>query len=342
MRTYSLFTTARILFETVLERGREQGLYEDAALWIRRGEQELELKVGMHPWFDLASLTKPLVAGSLTLLLLARGVLRLDDPLTRWIPREELEGITLEMLLRHEAGLIPFAPWYQAFPPEPQEFSRVLPHLLKGAVLHPPGTQTLYSDCGFLLLGYCLEQVLGKPLWEAFASEITTPLKIAELSYFPPRVEASPTGYCSWRKRHLKGEPHDPNAHLLLGSAAHAGLFGTARGVGQLATALVKGWHQGFLDAEPAWVQRFLSIPPEPERRPLAWDRVTPGKSQAGNLAPPRALGHLGFTGTSLWIVPEEETIVVLLTNRVHCDMQGERFRSFRPRFHDLIWGYPF
>jgi CubicO group peptidase (beta-lactamase class C family) len=327
-----------LLKETLLS-GCSQGLYSSASLWISSRGEERELQVGDYRWYDLASLTKPLVVGLLYLLTFARGLVHPGEDLTSILPFPVLRGITWERILRHEGGLIAFAPWYKGFPPSPIPPKEFLCKIIDPEILvHPPGTPTIYSDLGFILLGYALEEIYGKPLWKIFEEEILSPLGIEELTYFPEKTASAPTGYCPWRNRNLQGEPHDPHAYLLLGSAGHAGLFGTARGVGKIVTAYLQGKEKGILDAPPFWVERFLEIPSEPTRRPLAWDRPGPGKSQAGERVPPDAVGHLGFTGTSVWFSCQRKSAVVFLTNRVLTDPEGERFRQFRPELHDLLW----
>lgn len=324
--------------EAFLYEGASQGLYSAASLWLYRRGETLELRVGDYEWFDLASLTKPLVVGSLTLLALAEKKIRLKEGVEPYLPLPQLQGITWEMLLRHEAGLISFFPWYLRFPPKPTTYEEFLPVLFEQDLIAPPGTRTLYSDAGFILLGYLLEKIYGNKLSWLFAKKITEPLGITLLSYFPDPIKVAPTGYCPWRMRPLQGEPHDPHAYLLWGSSGHAGLFGTAQAVGTLAKAWLLGLKEGFLDVPVRWVRAFLKIPKDETRRPLSWDRPGPGPSQAGEQVPPGSVGHLGFTGTSLWISPRTQTIVVLLTNRTHTDPEGVRFRQFRPALHDLLW----
>jgi CubicO group peptidase (beta-lactamase class C family) len=327
------------LREFLLE-GASRGLYTSASLWVTFEGNTFEVHTGEYHWYDLASLTKPIVIGTLFLLLLSRGVLRLSNDVTAILPFPLLKGITWERILRHEGGLIAYAPWYREFPPSPIPLREFLLKIIDPRIrIVPEGTPTVYSDLGFILLGYALEEIYGKPLWKIFEEEILSPLGIGELTYFADKTSNAPTGYCPWRNRTLQGEPHDPHAYLLLGSAGHAGLFGTARGVGKIVTAYLQGKEKGILDAPPSWVERFLAIPSDPTRRPLAWDRPGPGKSQAGKRVPPDAVGHLGFTGTSIWFSPQRRCGVVFLTNRVFSDPEGETFRQFRPELHDLIWG---
>jgi len=184
--------------------------------------------------------------------------------------------------------------------------------------------------------------VLGGDLKTEFARHVAAPLGLETgLAYRPPTdAVVAATGHCAYRGRTLVGEVHDANAWHLGASALHAGLFGTAAAVGRLALHWLAAPQRG-LAAIPAPVAAAMLAPPAAIRasaRPLGWDRAGPGPSQAGRGIGANAFGHLGFTGTSVWVDPTRNAAAVLLTDRVAHDTDGARFRAWRPQLHDTVW----
>jgi CubicO group peptidase (beta-lactamase class C family) len=202
-----------------------------------------------------------------------------------------------------------------------------------------------YSDVGFILLGELVEMLSGTPFDEFCHREVFAALQLADLRFLnlmrpqPNEVSYASTEHCPWRGRILTGEVHDENAWMMGGVAGHAGLFGTAHQVWQFAQRLLDGLHGRAWLVSTATLRTFTTRQglPEGSTWALGWDTPTPGKSSAGRHFAPTAIGHLGYTGTSLWIDPEQQVIVVLLTNRVHPSRQRQGIRAFRPRIHDAV-----
>jgi CubicO group peptidase (beta-lactamase class C family) len=276
-------------------------------------------------WFDIASLTKPLSTVALTLMALDEGALTLE---TR--PRPDC---TIGELLTHASGL----PAWRRLGDSRQEILRAV---ATEPLESPPGAVARYSDLGFILLGATVEAALGEPLDVAFARRIAAPLGVA--TTFCPRDPAR----CAPTEGALRGVVHDDNARAMGGVAGHAGLFSTARDLSRLAHAWVMAWH-GARRIRAGTVPRLW--PPArvrqcwtPSTVPgstwcLGWDRPSARGSSAGEHWPKDGVGHLGFTGCSLWIDPPRARWVVLLSNRVHPSAANEAIKGFRPALHDAI-----
>jgi CubicO group peptidase (beta-lactamase class C family) len=211
----------------------------------------------------------------------------------------------------------------------------------------PPGARSVYSDLGFMLLGFLIADVGGRPLDEQWADwrRVALP-RDAILAFGPvggpargrpgfPRPVA-PTELDPWRGRVLSGEVHDENAAALGGVAAHAGLFGTARAVGAFARLVLQTFQSPTPLGSPDAMRLFARPSRPDDSRALGWDTMRP-TSSCGALMSPTAIGHTGFTGTSLWIDPEQDVYVVLLTNRVHPTRENQALPQLRPRFHDAV-----
>lgn len=272
--------------------------------------------------FDIASLTKALATTTLTMMALDEGKLALDDR-----PRVEL---TVEQLLSHSSGL---PAWKLLGATRDEVMRAVAVEPLESA----PGATARYSDLGFILLGATVERALGEPLDVAFARRIAAPL--AAGTTYRPRDAAA----CAPTEGDLRGVVHDENARAMGGVAGHAGLFSTARDVARIAHALVAAWHGARSSTVPRLVtgervRQFWTPSTVPGSTwCLGWDRPAPVGSSAGARWPRDGVGHLGFTGCSLWIDPPRARWVVLLTNRVHPTRDNERIKSFRPQLHDAI-----
>ena len=272
--------------------------------------------------FDIASLTKPLATVTLAMMALEDGVLALDDR-----PRPEL---TVRQLLAHASGL----PAWKRLGDTREE---VLRSVAVEPLESPPGRVARYSDLGFILLGATLERALGEPLDVAFARRVAAPLAVGT-TFRPGDVTA-----CAPTEGELRGVVHDDNARALGGVAGHAGLFSTARDVSRIAQALVAAWHGARSTSVPRLVpsqrvRQFWS----PSEVPgstwcLGWDRPSARDSSAGERWPRDGVGHLGFTGCSLWIDPPRARWVVLLSNRVHPSRANEQIKQLRPALHDAI-----
>lgn len=283
--------------------------------------------------WDLASLTKLLCTTLITAHAVDQGRLQVSEaPWPGW------PGVTVEQVLRHEAGLPAWAPLYETarrlgavgLPPAR---AAILEAVHATALERPPGAVTVYSDIGMIALGCLLEERLGAPLDRLFADIARTSfgdtdlrfVRLGQDGYHPAMPHVAPTERCPWRRRTLHGQVHDDNCFALGGVAGHAGLFGSLRDVESAAKALL---------TPSATMAHFAAVPGEVGRRPVGWDRATPGGS-TGDALGPHTVGHLGFTGCSLWVDPDAGAAYVLLTNRIHPSKEGpERILALRRAFH--------
>lgn len=283
--------------------------------------------------FDLASLTKLLSTTVLAARALDEGKLSLDEhPWPAW------PGVTIEHVLRHESGLPAWRPLFEearrnAVVGLPAGKRVVVDAALATPLEAEPGARMVYSDIGMIGLGALLEARLGAPLdalFEDAARALYGPsgLRFVRLDvdgFHPAVPRVAPTERCPWRRRALHGQVHDENAFAMGGVAGHAGLFGSLNDVEKAARALL---------TLPDTLGRFARLPDEPGRRPLGWDRTTPGGS-TGDALGPETVGHLAFTGCSLWIDPAPGAAYVLLTNRIHESREGpEKILALRKAFH--------
>jgi serine-type D-Ala-D-Ala carboxypeptidase len=314
--------------------------------------------------FDLASLTKPLATTIAMMLLVSEQKVSLDDRVTRSFPTFGVLGkhvATIRHLLNHSSGLPAWKPYYEDVLKSEQRgkvnfiASRAAKHYVfaqvhREAPLSPAGQQSLYSDLGFMVLGEIVEAVSGTTLDRFCQERIFNPLGLRSMSFIdltqlkPHRIETveemiAPTEDCPWRKRVLCGEVHDDNAYAVGGVAGHAGLFSSARDIHQL-LARLNGCLRGKDTFLPqALIQEFLSKDETVKNssRALGWDTPSANESASGQWFSSHSVGHLGFTGTSVWWDLEKKCHVVLLSNRIHPTRKNEKIRKFRPYIHDLI-----
>jgi CubicO group peptidase (beta-lactamase class C family) len=299
-----------------------------------------------NAWFDLASLTKPIAVATPLASLLDRGAVQLDAPLeAEWqVGAPGAAGpLTLRGLLGHTSGFPAWLPLYESLPqPPPQaaEVARraaVVRTALDGIARNAPAPT--YSDLGYVLLGCWLEGYFRAPLAEVFRREVCHPHGLSELGFGPVAgVPVLPTEDCGWRGRVLHGEVHDENCAALGGVTGHAGLFGTARGVARWAAHWLSAYRGGGWIGTSTVEQFWGKSLQHSGTWRLGWDSPSIGASSAGSRVSRCAVGHLGFTGCSVWIDPERSSVVVLLTNRVHPHRSNEAIRVFRPRLHDAVW----
>ncbi|MCA1838131.1 MAG: serine hydrolase [Actinobacteria bacterium] len=311
--------------------------------------------------YDLASLTKPLATVTAVLLLIQEHAVSLDDLVEHHMP--ELRGTdagqaSLYHLLNHSSGLPAWRPLYECLDedgrvrrgelPREQAIQTVVSLIGQEALIYPRGSRSVYSDLGFILLGIAIERVTGRSL-DAFCRTRmydvlgATPLSFRPLQSTAVRQPTDPSGIAatekdSWRGRVLRGEVHDENAFALGGVAGHAGLFGTAMAVSVLTTAWLRAslGSDNLLKAELA--RKFVT---RQEQTPgsswgLGWDTPSP-PSSAGSRFSSHSFGHLGYTGTSIWIDRKSEMEVILLSNRVHPTRNNTAIQRFRPLIHDQI-----
>ena len=300
--------------------------------------------------FDVASLTKVAATTAAAMLLHQGGRLDLEAPVADLLPGfivgrapgSFARHVKLRHLLAHSSGL----PGYVKFFREHTTAAGLLRACLELPVEAPPGSRAEYSDLGFILLGKALEVMLGEPLFGFVQREVFDPLGMTA-SVFCPRASARafipPTEEdLMFRHRVIQGEVQDENAFVLHGAAGHAGLFTNVRDLLRLAgEILTAGGGTGGAEQarlfHPATVEVFAERqPPADSSRALGWD--TPGEnSSAGRHFSKRSIGHLGYSGCSLWMDREAEVAVVLLTNRTWPDRANEAIRQVRPAFHDAV-----
>jgi len=313
--------------------------------------------VGEETLFDLASLTKPLVTACLCMDAVRRGHMELDAPLSRFFPRRMIprdkRSVTVRHLLAHCSGLPPYRPFYRdlwGIPPA-KRLETVVRWILSTPLLALPETECHYSDLGFILLGWILEEALGAPLDRLARRLLFRPAGVSlgfrrfgeedgdGSAAGDPGVAA--TEFCPWRGRLLQGEVHDENAWMLGGVAGHAGLFGTAREVHRWLGILWRtlkgpsnplGWPSSLVQE----LFRKQELVRGSTRTP-GFDTPSPQGSSAGHCFSSSSVGHLGFTGTSFWMDLRREAVVVLLTNRVHASREGSAMSDFRPLAHDAV-----
>ena len=288
--------------------------------------------------FDLASLTKVLATTPLVMLQVERGALGLDDPVGRHIacwPRAERDDVTVRDLLAHCGGLAAHVPFYRDL----RGRDRIEPAICATPLEYTPRSKSVYSDLGFMLVGFMLEN--GASLQERFAALTTQMGGIQDLQFHPPALwkkRIAPTEMDPWRGRLLVGEVHDENTWALGGAAGQAGLFGTAGAVGECARHVLQvlSGRVGVFrrDTLETFITRRGDVPGS--SRALGWDTMLP-TSSCGVRMSPRAFGHTGFTGTSLWIDPDRQIYVVLLTNRVHPTRENNKIKDIRPAVHDAV-----
>ena len=337
----------------------EQRAFPGAALAVtHRGELVASQGFGGFtydqgsPWvqpdtlFDIASLTKVVLTTAIAMLLHETGRLSLDEPVATTLPefltlsaqdqREDRAAVTLRMLLAHSSGLPAYEKLFQC--------AATREGIVRTALMTPlvsqPGTRAEYSDIGFILLGEVLRQKLEAPL-EAFAQqEILEPLGMTRTRFNPGpelREQVPPTeDDREFRKRVIQGEVNDENAYVMGGVAGHAGLFAPVTDVAQFAECMLRGGAPLF---KAETVELFTRRQPSPPgtTRALGWDTPSRPKSSSGRFFSDRSFGHLGFTGTSLWIDPERRLSITFLTNRTWPDRKSQLIREVRPRVHDAI-----
>ena len=367
------------VIQAALQSAVDDGVFPGAQLAVRlRGELQCMavagrlsseppgLPVQPSTIYDLASLTKPLVTVTSVLLLIQHAKVALEDPVQQVLA--ELEGTpigqaTVRDLLTHRSGLPGWRPFYERL--EARDIVPVLSggnqpvrqHVLKmirdEPLIYARGERSVYSDLGFMLLGFLVERLSGMALDLWCEEAIIRPQRADPLMFCPTAgrtqlgvarsaVDASriaPTEQDERRNRLLCGEVHDENAAAMGGVAGHAGLFGTAESVLAVSGAWLRGYHGRESILEGELVRQFTTRQESAARSSwaLGWDTPS-APSSSGSYFSERSFGHLGYTGTSLWIDPLCELEVVLLSNRVHPSRKNEKIKAFRPHIHDLVY----
>jgi CubicO group peptidase (beta-lactamase class C family) len=295
--------------------------------------------------YDAASLTKPVVTATLVALQVEAGRIGLDLPVARYIPEwnggsnpDWRKAVTVRNLLTHSSGLPAHKEYFLTLHSK-REF---IAAICRDPLEYAPGTKTIYSDLGFILLGEILERATGKTVDQLAHEQIFAPLEMSGSTFNPPKgllSRIAPTeNDAAFRKRPLQGEVHDENAFAMGGVAGHAGLFTTAPDLAAFCQMLLNGGiygHHRMLTR--ATISQFTA--PQAlavNARTLGWMSPTPNSS-SGSYFSPRSFGHLGFTGTSIWIDPDRQLFIILLTNRVYPTRENDRIAAVRPAVHDAV-----
>ncbi len=275
---------------------------------------------------------------------------------------EEVDAgrITFRHLLTHTSGLPAWRSVYRAagppppLPGEPMGRPTVEERIRWGVqaicaypFLYPPGERLVYSDLGLILLGEAVARLTGQRLDMAIRAWVLDPLSMASAGFrpldMPDRGDVSrcvPTELCVWRRRRLRGEVHDENAAGLGGVAGHAGLFATAAQVARLGQVYLDGGRWGevaLLSSETVREMTREQVRMGDDARGLGWVRRSAEGSSSGRFFSPHSFGHTGYTGTSLWVDPERQLVVSLMTNRVYYGRDPEAITAFRPAVHDAV-----
>ena len=290
--------------------------------------------------FDLASVSKVVATTTMAMILYERGLIDLEAPVASIVP--EFSGtdarrgeVTVRMLLAHSSGL----PAYEKLFLKAKTRDELLAAAFATPLTADPGARAEYSDIGFIILAIALERIADESLDRFCQREIFGPLGMAHTAFNPPaawRASIPPTADDrSFRNRIIQGEVQDENASVLGGVAGHAGLFATAEDLATFAHVLLQG---GAPLVRPETLALFTrrETAPAGTSRALGWD--TPSSpSQSGKYFSARSFGHLGYTGTSLWIDPERGLSITLLTNRTWPDCDNKAIKDVRPAFHDAV-----
>lgn len=363
--------------EQEIEAAVQRGVFPGAVLLVRDGERMFYLRafgqrqneptpapMEEDTIFDLSSLTKALATTTAVMLLVRDGKVRLEDRVTRFLHNFGVHGkthVTLRHLLAHSSGLAATRPYYKEIL-QMERRGEKINFLGSGAAKEyvyqqisrerpeaPPGVRAVYSDLGFILLGALVELTSATTLDRFCHTRIFRPLGLRATSFIdlamvrsrrivPSTEMIAPTERCPWRQHVLCGEVQDDNAYAMGGVAGHAGLFASARDVDTLLCHLRACWNgqDGFVP--PAIVREFWTRDGTPGSTwTLGWDTPSPTGSAAGRRFSATTVGHLGFTGTSVWVDLERDRHVLLLSNRVHPSRDNNLIREFRPVIHDLI-----
>ena len=355
-----------------LQTGVQEGVFPGAVLLVRLRNTILYHKaVGLtsslpssspshiNTLYDLASLTKPLATTTAFLCLVQDDLIDLDQEvgsILRPLTTSSIGEATIRDLLCHRTGLPAWRPFYQQYTLRngqfPESISRrdrregILKKIGQEPLEYQPRTKAIYSDLGFMLLGFVIEEQARQSLSEYCQKRMYSQLGARPLFFVNNKGQTSsedtvssdvaPTEHDPWRGRLLQGEVHDENAFVLDGVSGHAGLFGTAEGVAVMTGAWLDGYRGRSDYFIHELVKEFLCKQGNSSWT-LGWD--TPSQqSSSGRHFSPESFGHLGFTGTSIWVDPIHELEVILLSNRVHPTRENNQIREFRPKIHDLVY----
>ncbi|MFC1495340.1 serine hydrolase domain-containing protein [Thermodesulfobacteriota bacterium] len=347
----------------LLEYGTGEGVFPGAVLLVASGGKiefiketgfltasDSAIKVKKDTIFDLASLTKPVATTLAIMGLIDKNIIDLDQSISDYLPvslKDEKKHITVRLLLNHSAGLVDWKPFYLDLIKSPLEKRKdvLRKMILDEPLKYLPGKDSEYSDLGFMLLEWIIEQSTGKKMDQYLSEEYFKPLKLKQ-SFFSmgaplfSKDKIAPTENCPWRKKVIHGEVHDENAFALGGYSGHSGLFGDVYDL-FIIMDMLRGHF--ILDRsdffKPEILKKFFKRQDIAKNSTwaLGWDTPSPGASSSGKYFSENSIGHLGFTGASIWMDLDKDMLVIFLCNRVHPSRDNIRIRSFRPKLHDTV-----
>lgn len=309
---------------------------------FEKGSQDIENNV----FYDLASLTKPLVTVLSLFQLVREKKLTLTDTLKDIFPEKQFvyhHDVTIGQLLSHCSGMSAHKEFYNRknLLNQKDKKKAVIEAVFNQQPEYDAGSNHIYSDLGFLVLGAIIEKIVAGNLDEYWYKEICQPLGLEKYFLFPPVENRqnvyAVTGICPWTKRKLVGQVHDDNCRFMGGVAGHAGLFGTIDGVRALCEVILesvlgKGKNLHLFSGLDNWVKRLGQ-----SNWSYGFDMVAKIGSSSGKYFSSTSIGHLGFTGVSFWIDIKQRIIIVFLTNRVLNPSDNSAIKKFRPLIHDKI-----
>jgi CubicO group peptidase (beta-lactamase class C family) len=342
-------TALRNALDRVLDRAIADSAFPGAYAVVGNHERVLaERGVGRLDWspsaapdehtlWDLASLTKVVGLTSVMMQLVEQGTVSLDAPLQQYLPEwtgRNKERVTVRHLLTHTSGL----PAFKAYDQQTHDPDSLAKLMFGTALDTVPSARMVYSDIGAYMLGRLVERMCGKTLDECVRLRLTAPLGMTETMFRPsPSLLAriAPTEFDSLRGGLVRGKVHDERAYYLGGVSAHAGLFSSAHDLARFARMYLNG---GSLDNvrifTPTTIRLFTTR--QVENRALGWQKPD-GSNSAGHLMSADAFGHTGFTGTSIWIDPQRDIFIILLSNRVNPTRANTRINQVRVALADAV-----
>jgi serine-type D-Ala-D-Ala carboxypeptidase len=364
--------------DLVLEQAVRENVFPGAVLLVTKPDREIYFKAvgslsahGTEPMrkyaiFDVASLTKVICTTHLVMTLSAENKLSLDDAIGMFFkPREIAQGlsdITIRDIMRHISGIKGYVPFFRDVLKRGKEFTGTddaRRYIFERARLETPsfkrGENYEYSDLGFIILAEIIEKVAKENFAKLCSEKIFSRLKMTKSSFIPwkrtsvkkiyPRSQIVPTEYYDWIGGEACGVVHDENCYAMGGVSGHAGLFSTMPDIAKFISELFRGW-RGKSKIWPQELCRLFFLKPRPDDRSpyaIGWKTPSSEDMSSGDNFSKLSIGHLGYTGCSIWIDLEKEIGIVLLSNRVNPSRENIQIRKFRPLIHDLtmkIAGY--
>lgn len=317
------------------------------------------LRITEDTLFDLASLTKSVGTALAAMQVWGEGNIDLEGTLAHYLPGVHgtgKESVTIRDLLAHTSGLPAWRPYFREVVREPDMIApaEVLRRVLHEPLDAPAGKLQIYSDLGFILLGWILESIAGETLDRVFSRLVFNPLGLFDTGFRRATCETverhggrcrddtrpiAATEMCRWRGRILIGEVHDENCHVMGRVAGHAGLFSTAGELDRILREIVRGYHGSSKVFAVEGIRTFFTRQQivNGGTWALGWDTPSPSGSSTGRYFSKNSFGHNGFTGTSVWMDFERGVSVVFLTNRVHPSRERQGIKQLRPAIHDAI-----